>query len=339
MKILLSDLRGLFILFLILTVSCKKMESNIAKSFDETNSTTSISDCSLNGSVIKSGNSVRTFRNANVPFGEKCSPEDRVCQKGTLSGSFKFASCDIAPASSCVLDNTAIANGSSVSAFQFKSVPFGQTCPAPQNRVCNNGVLSGTLMFSSCSVAAAAGCPWNNSTISSGQAVQAFQTPTVPVGQTCVSQNRVCTNGNLSGTFTFIQCSTLAQTAGGTLLVQFNATQFNPSLSANSFRTFEANSTLLVGKASLNDTKFTKLNFRFLNTGGAVLKITGIEFSGDLEFLNEPNFTNGAADIAAGQFFDFYITPKPKFLGKKSGLIRIRTANANYDLNLELIGL
>ena len=50
-----------------------------------------------------------------------------------------------------------ISSGSSVPAYQVASVPSGNTCPPPENRVCNNGILSGTFVNQSCVVSGGAG--------------------------------------------------------------------------------------------------------------------------------------------------------------------------------------
>ena len=54
-----------------------------------------------------------------------------------------------------------------------------------------------------------ASCAWNGQTVSSGQSVFAYQTATVPYGQTCaaVAQMRVCTGGALSGSYQYSACA------------------------------------------------------------------------------------------------------------------------------------
>ncbi|MDO8514663.1 MAG: chondroitinase-B domain-containing protein, partial [bacterium] len=50
-------------------------------------------------------------------------------------------------------------------------------------------------------------CTFNGATVAHGASVPAYQTASVPVGSTCTSQSRVCTNGTLSGTYTFSTCT------------------------------------------------------------------------------------------------------------------------------------
>ena len=57
------------------------------------------------------------------------------------------------PPSNCNLPwGGTISSGSSVPAYQVASVPSGNTCPPPENRVCNNGILSGSFINQSCVV-------------------------------------------------------------------------------------------------------------------------------------------------------------------------------------------
>ena len=57
-------------------------------------------------------------------------------------------------------------------------------------------------------------CAFNADTVASGSSRTAYQTPTVPAGQTCVSQLRTCTNGVLSGAYTFSSCAEIAFPVG-----------------------------------------------------------------------------------------------------------------------------
>ncbi len=50
-------------------------------------------------------------------------------------------------------------------------------------------------------------CSFNGSTVTSGAAVTAYQASSVANGQTCVSESRTCTNGQLSGSYTYSTCS------------------------------------------------------------------------------------------------------------------------------------
>jgi len=58
--------------------------------------------------------------------------------------------------------------------------------------------------------------PWGG-TIANGQSVTAYQAASVPNGQTCVSQSRVCSNGNLSGTYQNQTCTVQPANGGGAI--------------------------------------------------------------------------------------------------------------------------
>jgi hypothetical protein len=87
-----------------------------------------------------------------VPFGSSCISQTRTCSGSTLTGSYTNQACSVQAPSNCNLPwGGQISHGSSVTAYQSSSVPFGSTC-ASQTRTCNNGLLSGSYTRSSCSV-------------------------------------------------------------------------------------------------------------------------------------------------------------------------------------------
>jgi hypothetical protein len=55
-------------------------------------------------------------------------------------------------------------------------------------------------------------CSFNGQTVASGGSITAYQSSSVPSGQTCQSQTRTCDNGQLSGAYTFAACSSPAAT-------------------------------------------------------------------------------------------------------------------------------
>ncbi len=54
-----------------------------------------ITSCSLGGSTVRNGSTVTAYATATVPFGNTCTSQRRTCNDGTLSGSYKFATCSI----------------------------------------------------------------------------------------------------------------------------------------------------------------------------------------------------------------------------------------------------
>ncbi len=162
--------------------------------------------CLFNGQTLSEGQTITTYQNSSVPYGQSCLSQVETCTNGVLSGSYTFPSCSVNPPASCTFNGQTIAHGQTVTASQASTVPYGQSCSS-ENRTCNNGTLSGTYAFSSCTPGAPASCLFNGVTIPSGQTVTASQASTVPYGHSCSSEVRTCTNGTLSGTFAFSSCS------------------------------------------------------------------------------------------------------------------------------------
>ncbi len=164
------------------------------------------SSCTFNGQTVSSGSSVTAYESNSVNFGSSCQTELRSCSNGTLSGSYTNAVCSVASAASCTFNGQAVAHGTSINAYQAASVAFGSTCTS-QSRTCSNGTLSGSYTNSTCSVAGAQNCSFNGSTVNDGQSVTAYQAASVVYGNSCTSESRSCSNGSLSGSYSFGSCS------------------------------------------------------------------------------------------------------------------------------------
>ena len=146
------------------------------------------------------------------------------CPSGyTLSGT----SCT-SPDVACTTPwSTTLASGSSVTAYQSSSVPFGSTC-AFQIRTCTNGTLSGTYTNQSCTVAAAAPCTYTGP-ISWGAGCSANSTWDAVSGGTATINNTAsgytgseiysCSNGAWTGP-TSVSCVAIPTT--GTISVSSN---------------------------------------------------------------------------------------------------------------------
>jgi len=50
-------------------------------------------------------------------------------------------------------------------------------------------------------------CSFNGQTIANGASVTSYKASSVPFGQSCESQSRLCTNGQLTGNYTFSACT------------------------------------------------------------------------------------------------------------------------------------
>lgn len=190
--------------------------------------------CRFNGAVVPEGQSRTAYQNSSVAFGQSCVSEERYCLNGDLQGSFSFGSCNVNAPASCLFNNQTIAHGGSVVAYQNSTVPFGSSClNTSENRVCNNGVLSGSNNFSSCLVGAPSSCLFDGQVISHGGSVTAYQNSNAGFGSSCVSEQRTCLNGSLGGSYNFGNCAVDAAAScsfnGSTIAHGENVTAFASS--------------------------------------------------------------------------------------------------------------
>lgn len=113
-------------------------------------------DCTFESTTYTHGQSVVRYQSATVSCSSSCSSvqETRTCTDGTMTGSYTQPSCT-ATCNNCTLpDGTPVAHGTTVPAYTTNTVPYGSSCPAPQNRTCTDGVLSGSgsYQYASCTV-------------------------------------------------------------------------------------------------------------------------------------------------------------------------------------------
>ncbi|MGE3759739.1 MAG: hypothetical protein AB7H97_18375, partial [Pseudobdellovibrionaceae bacterium] len=171
--------------------------------------------CLFNGQTIAHGQSVSAYLNSTVGVGLSCdmagSKEVRVCNNGSLSGTFNYSSCAAQSPSSCLFSGQTVAHGQNVVAFLNSTVNLGEACES-QVRTCNNGALSGTYNFSSCTATTPASCIFNGQTIGHLQTVRAYKESTLAHGLSCigVSELRTCNNGSLGGSYQYGSCSNTA---------------------------------------------------------------------------------------------------------------------------------
>lgn len=173
--------------------------------------------CLFNGQTIPSGETVTAFLTSSAVFGSTCASEKRTCIDGTLSGSAQYATCAVNQPASCLFDGQTIAHGQAVIGFASSSVAYGQTCQSEQ-RICQNGVLTGSNEFSSCTTGAAQNCSLNGTTILHQQSIIAYASARVPSGGDCISESRTCNNGVLSGSMTEMTCQVDVYTPGACTL-------------------------------------------------------------------------------------------------------------------------
>jgi hypothetical protein len=161
--------------------------------------------CRFKGQTIEHGSRVRAFSTPNVPFGESCQSEDRTCQNGVLSGSYEFANCFVKRPKNCEFQGQTIKHGEAVQAFESAGVGYGETCKS-ETRTCNDGVLSGTYQNRTCTVAEPRSCNFKGRKLKSGEKITAYASPKAPYGERCESEERVCQDGVLSGSYEHLTC-------------------------------------------------------------------------------------------------------------------------------------
>lgn len=111
-----------------------------------------------------------------------------------------YAQCSN-PVTGILLDH-----GQSVLAFASPTVAWSSACSS-QERLCEDGVLGGTFTYPSCARLDPVACilPWGGTLAHAGSAI-AYAQPLATPASPCVPQERVCSDGNLSGSFTAQTC-------------------------------------------------------------------------------------------------------------------------------------
>lgn len=166
--------------------------------------------CRFNGKTLAHGASVEAYLASTVQSGSSCSSQVRRCDDGVLSGSYQYASCNVAMPEACLFNGKTVAHGSNVRAFLHSSSPNGQNlCQSSQLRVCNNGSLSGSYTYSSCTTAQPRSCTSiDGRTLPHGASVRAYRNSTAAFGTNgcATSEMRTCNDGSLSGSFLHPSC-------------------------------------------------------------------------------------------------------------------------------------
>ncbi len=108
---------------------------------------------------------------------------------------------------SCVFQNQTVYHGYSVTAYKTTLVPFGQSCVS-QQRICNNGVLTGTYQHKNCQTTIAqnkTSCQLDGVTLKHGEKREFYSTFALPAGESCkdVAYERECVHGVLTGFNTY----------------------------------------------------------------------------------------------------------------------------------------
>jgi hypothetical protein len=166
--------------------------------------------CTANGHIYNHGDSINGFAATSVPFGNTCQAVVGMCSNGIISNLPPAFSCSPAIGATCSANGQTYNSGDAINGFSTSSVPFGSLCSTvAQVGLCTNGSISNEPSFYTCQTTAGANCSISTQTVNHGNSIQVYQTSTVAYGSTCVSEQRSCTNGNLSGSYTNLSCEIL----------------------------------------------------------------------------------------------------------------------------------
>ena len=130
---------------------------------------------------------------------------ERKCQYVCNEG-YKRSGDRCVPYNNCSFNGKTVRHGESVTAYRESSVLYNSSCSS-QVRSCNDGTLSGTYAYSSCSVGNPANCSFNGQVVRHGENVTAYREQSVPYNSSCSSQTRRCDNGTLSGSYAYGACT------------------------------------------------------------------------------------------------------------------------------------
>lgn len=151
------------------------------------------------GAAVNHGAAVTAYQAATVAWNATCTSQSRACSNGTLSGTYANKACTVTAPLNCTDPwGVALAHGSSVTAYQAATVPYGSTC-ASQARTCTNGVVSGSYASKTCVVTAPKDC----GSVKHGASATFYSRLQSSVPCSNVSQRRTCTNGVLSGSASY----------------------------------------------------------------------------------------------------------------------------------------
>jgi hypothetical protein len=100
-------------------------------------------------------------------------------------------------ASTCAVAGQSLAEGDTITMYATANVPFGSSCLA-EERICSNGVLSGSYSYQSCAMSPARTCALGNQIIPHEGSIMAYADP---ANGTCATQERTCNEGTTKARF------------------------------------------------------------------------------------------------------------------------------------------
>ncbi len=166
----------------------------------DTQVATETQNCIFNGQVVESGKSVEAFLQSSVTGEQECQKQYRRCRNGVMTGTYRYSSCEKDVKKACLFNGITVADSNFIKAFKRSD----EGACLEEFRVCQDGQLSGTYQDASCSDKIKT-CQFNGQTLLEAEVVKAF---TVYDENTrrCADEERVCENGNLTGSYSFPSC-------------------------------------------------------------------------------------------------------------------------------------
>ena len=247
-------------------------------------------NCSFDNQIVLHEYYVEAFQLSAVEWNQSCNDykKIRTCDNGTLSeADYIFPSCTATEPLDCTFDSQTVLHGADVEAYQLSSVPWNETCSSyRETRSCENGVLSGQgFAFSSCEQVAPDNCSFNDQLVEHQSSVTAWQTSSVPHGNSCASQERICTNGQLSGSYTFSSCATASPD-------NCSAVDYGQFVQHNTSEQFWQTATVPYGSSCQPQDRFCNngtLSGSYTFASCSVSEASGCDFSDGGSTAHDPN--------------------------------------------------
>jgi len=177
------------------------------------------SNCTLaDDTEIKHGAQFVGYEESAVANGQTCKSQIQTCDDGTITGGYRYSSCNVAASNACIFNGKIIESGSSVVAYSSETIDYaGQCSTISEPRYCDNGTLSGSFNYSTCTPKSPNDCYYRDpdnvsATVLSGESVVAYKYNSVAYNDQCSGfsiendESRTCTNGTLSGSYSYLTC-------------------------------------------------------------------------------------------------------------------------------------
>lgn len=168
----------------------------------------------------------------------------QASQPGALPQDYPYNQCRVGDPQPCALgetygQQTVVPHGDIVTAYRTDQVEPGGLCSSigftgnTAELRCENGsfqpfsswvVDAEDYPFPICTERAFRDCSFQGQTISHGSSITTYNTPFPSVGQQCLSQQRVCTDGTLLGSYQYIECNETPALCGNATALTYDTT-------------------------------------------------------------------------------------------------------------------